>query len=103
MAPGLDASELFDDGSTAWADGAVSVARGAMRASYEAWYRINPRRARDLTPESLERGLKRLCEVGDGRATGNGRERVYVLPPLSECRTQFERHLGAGEGEIDWG
>lgn len=102
-APGADALELFDDGLTAWADGAVSVARSAVRASYGAWCRANPRRARELTPESFGRGLKRLAEVSDGRAPGKGRARAYVLPPLADCRAQFERHLGAGEGEIDWG
>lgn len=50
--------------------------------------------------QQLIRSLKRLCDIEVGRRQISGeRQRGVIIPPLAECRLQYERFIG---DKVDW-
>lgn len=92
-AGGVDASE--------WEIGSVRIDKNDFRDGYSRWMRTRRFDGEEVTEIEFGIRMKRLCPSADTkqfRASGR-RGRVYVLPPLDQCREDFEVFLG---NKIAW-
>jgi hypothetical protein len=103
-AEGLDANAPFPDqdwtpSGRDWTQ-PIRVSRDALYADYIEFSKRN--REYRPTPKSqfgkmLRKFMPALAE--ERPRQGTGRNRLYILPPLAECRSSFEKLIG---GSIPW-
>ncbi|OHD02166.1 MAG: hypothetical protein A2885_09460 [Sphingopyxis sp. RIFCSPHIGHO2_01_FULL_65_24] len=89
------------DTSDDWSTSPRTIGRDALRNQYSDWMK-GRRYDGEIADERLfgRRLREMLPSVEDRRLGGRfDRSRAYVLPPLAECRSQFERWV---RGSVEW-
>ena len=91
----------FDDGE-AWANAGQSIGRDALRWQYTEWMKGRRFDGEPLGERAFGSRLRSMLPGLDDRRpwakAGAQRLRHYVLPPLTECRTQFDAWIGCSFG-----
>lgn len=99
----LHKGELGEPGD--WEAGPVKVEKGHVRGRYEVFCRENRNQGDPVNPVQFGHKLKAMFpDLTDYRPHSAredaDRPRMYIFPPLAECRNAFEKHLSA---PVDWG
>lgn len=91
----------FDDDQPAWEGEAITVSRDYLRRDYEDWLSGRRWHGNAASVDMFGKKLRAMCSgLEDRRArVSGGRERQYILPPLTECRAAFAAFIG---GEMEW-
>lgn len=91
----------FDDDQPAWEREAITVSRDYLRRDYEDWLSGRRWHGNAASVDMFGKKLRAMCSgLEDRRArVSGGRERQYILPPLTECRAAFAACIG---GEMEW-
>lgn len=92
----------FDDGE-AWAGAGQSIGRDGLRGQYAEWMKGRRFDGEPLGERAFGSRLRTMLPDLDDRRpwakAGGPRSRQYVLPPLTECRAQFDAWIDC---PVDW-
>lgn len=91
----------FDEDHPVWEHEAISVSRDYLRRDYEDWLSGRRWHGNAASVDVFGKKLRAMCSgLEDRRArVSGGRERQYILPPLTDCRAAFAAFIG---GEMEW-
>lgn len=91
----------FEDVDSPWRGNHIRIGKDYLRDDFEGW--LAGKRYHGEAPAAplFARLLKEWCPgIESARPReGDNRRQVYVIPPLSDCRDQFESVIG---GKMDW-
>ncbi|WP_288943958.1 DUF5906 domain-containing protein [uncultured Roseovarius sp.] len=99
--PGLD--DL--DQESGWLESSQIVEKPELREAYEAWMQGKRWHGETLGAAQFSRALAHICPgIGTMRIRDDGanRTRCYTIPPLGECRDQFNEAMNLPRGEGGW-
>lgn len=95
----IDGTQNREDGveNSMWAERHVRIDKSEFRENYSRWMRSRRFDGEELGETEFGLRLRTLCPKAESKRVRVGSSRVmtYVLPPLAECRREFEKWIGS--------